>query len=216
MDQSASLLCRAGHALLLDCQSLESSQVPFRPGRAGVRVLVIDTRAKHKLADGEYGSRQAECAEAARRLRVPSLRAVHDVSQLHALDDPVLHRRARHVVTDNLRVRQVTSLLRASGGGDFRSLSEVGALLSQSHASLRDDFEVSWPEADVTVEVAVDAGALGARMTGGGFGGSALALIPEADVDQVAERVRLAFAERGWTEPEFLSAFPSDAAQRMI
>ena len=125
-------------------------------------------------------------------------------------------RRARHVVTDNLRVRQVTSLLRASGGGDFRSLSEVGALLSQSHASLRDDFEVSWPEADVTVEVAVDAGALGARMTGGGFGGSALALIPEADVDQVAERVRAAFAERGWTEPEFLSAFPSDAAQRMI
>jgi galactokinase len=216
MDQSASLLCRAGHALLLDCQSLESSQVPFRPGRAGVRVLVIDTRAKHKLADGEYGSRQAECAEAARRLRVPSLRAVHDVSELHALDDPVLHRRARHVVTDNLRVRQVTSLLRASGGGDFRSLSEVGALLSQSHASLRDDFEVSWPEADVTVAVAVDAGALGARMTGGGFGGSALALIPEADVDQVAERVRLAFAERGWTEPEFLSAFPSDAAQRMI
>ena len=128
----------------------------------------------------------------------------------------MLRRRARHVVTDNLRVRQVTSLLRASGGGDFRSLSEVGALLSQSHASLRDDFEVSWPEADVTVEVAVDAGALGARMTGGGFGGSALALIPEADVDQVSERVRAAFAERGWTEPEFLSAFPSDAAQRMI
>jgi galactokinase len=128
----------------------------------------------------------------------------------------VLHRRARHVVTDNLRVRQVTSLLRASGGGDFRSLAEVGALLSQSHASLRDDFEVSWPEADVTVDVAVDAGALGARMTGGGFGGSALALIPEADVDQVSERVRRAFAERGWTEPEFLSAFPSDAAQRMI
>jgi galactokinase len=216
MDQSASLLCRAGHALLLDCQSLESSQVPFRPGRAGVRVLVIDTRAKHKLADGEYGSRQAECAEAARRLGVPSLRALHDVSELHALDDPVLHRRARHVVTDNLRVRQVTSLLRASDGGDFRSLSEVGALLSQSHASLRDDFEVSWPEADVTVEVAVSAGALGARMTGGGFGGSALALIPEADVDQVQDRVRTAFAGRGWTGPEFLSAFPSESAQRMI
>jgi galactokinase len=216
MDQSASLLCRAGHALLLDCQSLESSQVPFRPGRAGVRVLVIDTRAKHELADGEYGGRQAECAEAARRLHVPSLRALHDVSQLESLTDPVLHRRARHVVTDNRRVRQVTALLRASDGGDFRSLSEVGTLLLQSHASLRDDFEVSWPEADVTVEVAVDAGALGARMTGGGFGGSALALVPEADVDQVQGRVRAAFADRGWTEPEFLSAFPSDAAQRMI
>jgi galactokinase len=216
MDQSASLLCRAGHALLLDCQSLESSQVPFRPGRAGVRVLIIDTRAKHKLADGEYGSRQAECAEAARRLRVPSLRAVHDVSGLRALDDPVLYRRARHVVTDNLRVRQVTSLLRASGGGDFRSLSEAGMLLSQSHASLRDDFEVSWPEADVAVDIAVGGGALGARMTGGGFGGSALALVPEADVGQVQDRLRAAYADRGWTEPHFLSAFPSDAAQRMI
>jgi galactokinase len=191
MDQSASLLCRAGHALLLDCQSLESSQVPFRPGRAGVRVLIIDTRAKHKLADGEYGSRQAECAEAARRLGVPSLRAVHDVSALRALDDPVLYRRARHVVTDNLRVRQVTSLLRASGGGDFRALSEVGMLLSQSHASLRDDFEVSWPEADVAVDIAVGSGALGARMTGGGFGGSALALVPEADVGQVQDRLRV-------------------------
>ena len=216
MDQSASLLCRAGHALLLDCQSLESSQVPFRPDRAGVRVLVIDTRAKHELADGEYGSRQAECAEAARQLHVPSLRALSDVSQLRTLTDPVLHRRARHVITDDLRVRQVTALLRASNGGDFRSLSEVGALLTQSHASLRDDFQVSWPEADVTVEVAVEAGALGARMTGGGFGGSALALIPEADVDQVQTRVRAAFADRGWTEPEFLSAFPSDTAQRMI
>jgi galactokinase len=128
----------------------------------------------------------------------------------------VLHRRARHVVTDNLRVRQVTALLRASDGGDFRSLSEVGTLLSQSHVSLRDDFQVSWPEADVTVEVAVDAGALGARMTGGGFGGSALALVPEADVGRVQDQIRGAFAGRGWTEPEFLSAFPSDAAQRMI
>src|SRR6202012_6304372 len=135
---------------------------------------------------------------------------------LHGLDDPVLHRRARHVVTDNLRVRQVTGLLRGSGGGDFRALGEVGTLLTQSHHSLRDDFQVSWPEADVTVEVAVEAGALGARMTGGGFGGSALALIPEADVDRVQREVRAAFADRGWTEPEFTSAFPSDAAQRMI
>jgi galactokinase len=216
MDQSASLLCRARHALLLDCQSLESSQVPFKPDRAGVRVLVIDTRAKHELTDGEYGSRQAECAEAARQLGVPSLRAVHDVGALRGLEDPVLHRRARHVVSDNLRVRQVTGLLRTSGGGDFRALSEVGTLLTRSHASLRDDFQVSWPEADVTVDVAVGAGALGARMTGGGFGGSALALVPEPDLDQVRTAILAAFADRGWTEPEFLSAFPSDAAQRMI
>ena len=110
MDQSASLLCEAGHALLLDCQSLEISQVPFDPAAAGIRILVIDTRAKHELADGEYGSRQTECQEAARRLGVPSLRAITDVSQLAGLDDPVLVRRARHVVTDNQRVLQVAAL----------------------------------------------------------------------------------------------------------
>jgi galactokinase len=216
MDQSASLLCQAGHALLLDCQSLESSQVPFEPAAAGVRVLVIDTRAKHELADGAYGSRQAECAEAGRRLGVPSLRSVTDVGALTALDDPVLIRRARHVLTDNQRVREVASLLRASAGGDARTLAEVGALLTRSHASLRDDFEVSWPEADVTVAVAVAAGALGARMTGGGFGGSAIALVPDLDAGQVEARIRAAYAERGWTGPEFSGAVPSDAAQRML
>ena len=215
MDQSASLLCEAGHALLLDCQSLEASQVPFDPAAAGTRILVIDTRAKHELADGEYGSRQTECQEAARRLGVPSLRAITDVSQLAGLDDPVLLRRARHVVTDNQRVLQVAALLRSSGG-DARGLRKVGALLTQSHASLRDDFEVSWPEADVAVEVAVAAGALGARMTGGGFGGSAIALVPDADAGHVEARIRAAYADRGWAEPEFMTAIPSDAAHRML
>jgi galactokinase len=218
MDQSASLLCRAGHALLLDCRSLEADQVPFEPAAAGMRLLVIDTRAKHALTGGEYGSRRAECEEAARRLGVPSLRSVTDVPALDALDDPVLRRRARHVVTDNQRVQDVAGLLRAgtvarSGGGPgpFRG---VGALLTRSHISLRDDFEVSWPEADVTVDVAVAAGALGARMTGGGFGGSAIALVPEPQVAGVQARIRAAFADRGWTEPEFLDAVPSDAAHR--
>ncbi len=215
MDQSASLLCEAGHALLLDCQSLEASQVPFDPAAAGARILVIDTRAKHELTDGEYGSRQAECQEAARRLGVPSLRAITDVSQLAGLDDPVLLRRARHVVTDNQRVLQVAALLRSSGGG-ARGLREVGALLTQSHASLRDDFEVSWPEADVAVEVAVAARALGARMTGGGFGGSAIALVPDADAGQAEAWIRAAYADRGWTEPEFMTAVPSDAAHRIL
>ena len=215
MDQSASLLCRADHALLLDCQSLESSQVPFAPAAAGIRVLVIDTRAKHELIDGEYGGRQAECREAARRLGVPSLRSVTDVSALAALQDPVLERRARHVITDNQRVQEVAALLRSSGGGDARTLADVGALLTQSHRSLRDDFEVSWPEADAAVDTAVAAGALGARMIGGGFGGSAIALVPDTDTGQVEARIRVAYADRGWTEPEFLTAVPSDAAQRL-
>jgi galactokinase len=216
MDQSASLLCRADHALLLDCQSLESSQVPFAPAAARIRVLVIDTRAKHELTDGEYGGRQAECREAARRLGVPSLRSVTDVGELAALDDPVLERRTRHVITDDQRVREVAALLRASGGGDAGTLREVGALLTQSHASLRDDFEVSWPEADVAVDTAVAAGALGARMTGGGFGGSAVALVPDTDAGQVEAQIRAAYADRGWTEPTFMSVVPSDAAQRML
>ena len=155
MDQSASLLCRADHALLLDCQSLESSQVPFAPAAAGIRVLVIDTRAKHELTDGEYGGRQAECREAARRLGVPSLRSVTDVGALAALNDPVLERRARHVITDNQRVQEVAALL--GGSGDARTLADVGALLIRSHRSLRDDFEVSWPEADVAVDAAAAA-----------------------------------------------------------
>ena len=215
MDQSAALLCLADHALLLDCQSLEFSQVPFAPAAAGVRLLVIDTRARHELTEGEYGGRQTECREAARRLGVPSLRWVTDVSELAALDDPVLARRARHVITDNQRVQEVAALLRSSGGGDARTLAEVGALLTQSHRSLRDDFEVSWPEADVAVDAAVAAGALGARMTGGGFGGSAIALVPDTSAAQVEVAIQAAYADRGWTEPEFLTAVPSDAAQRM-
>jgi galactokinase len=227
MDQSASLLCQAGRALLLDCQSLKTAQVPFAPAAAGTRLLVIDTRAKHALTGGEYGSRQAECQEAARRLGVPSLRSVTDVAALDALDDPMLRRRARHVVTDNQRVQQVAALLRACAaartpartpartGGDPGPLREVGALLTQSHISLRDDFEVSWPEADVTVDVAVAAGALGARMTGGGFGGSAIALVPEPEAAGIQARIRSAFAGHGWTEPGFLDAVPSGAAHRV-
>ncbi len=215
MDQSASLLCQARHALLLDCRSLETAQVPFAPAAAGARLLVVDTRAKHALTGGEYGSRRAECEEAARRLGVPSLRSITDVAALDALDDPVLRRRARHVVTDNQRVQEVAALLRACAAGHPGKLREVGALLTQSHISLRDDFEVSWPEADVTVDVAVAAGALGARMTGGGFGGSAIALVPEPDAPAIQARIRSAFADRGWREPEFLDAVPSDAAHRM-
>ena len=128
----------------------------------------------------------------------------------------MLERRARHVITDNQRVQEVAALLRSSGGGDARTLAEVGALLTQSHRSLRDDFEVSWPEADVAVDAAVAAGALGARMTGGGFGGSAIALVPDTGHRPGrGAAIRAAYADRGWTEPEFLTAVPSDAAQRM-
>jgi galactokinase len=228
MDQSASLRCQAGHALLLDCRSLELAQVPFDPGAAGAALLLVNTRARHSLSDGEYGRRRAECEEAARRLGVPSLRSITDPAEVERLDDPVLRRRARHVVADDQRVLEVVELLRslpgssgssaaaAGSAGAAGAYGEIGRLLSQAHASLRDDFEVSWPEADVAVEAALAAGAAGARMIGGGFGGSVLALAPSASLNTVRDAITSAFAEHAWTAPEFLSATPADAARRIM
>jgi galactokinase len=210
MDQSASLLCRSGHALLLDCRSLETSQVPFDPAGAGARLLLINTRARHDLTEGQYGRRRAECEKAARLLGISSLRDLTDVGDTDRLADPVLRRRARHVVADNQRVLSVVALLRSRSADTY---AQVGRLLTEAHQSLRDDFEISWPEADVAVASAVAAGALGARMIGGGFGGSVLALVPSAA--PVRDAVTSAFAARSWTLPEFLDAVPSDSARRV-
>ena len=215
MDQSASLRCQAGHALLLDCRSLETAQVPFEPAAAGAGLLLINTRAKHDLADGAYGERRAECEEAARLLGIPSLRYLTDAGDTDRLTDPVLRRRARHVVADNQRVLEVVALLRAPAGVAPDTYRDIGRLLAQAHASLRDDFEVSWPEADAAVEAALAAGAAGARMIGGGFGGSVLALVPAAAGPAVRDAVTLAFARHAWTEPEFLDAVPADSARRL-
>jgi galactokinase len=220
MDQSASLLGQAGHALLLDCLSLETSQVPFDPAAAGASLLLVNTRAKHDLVDGEYGQRRAECEEAARRLGIPSLRSLTTPAEVDQLADPVLRRRARHVVADNQRVLDVVALLSAPPApagrhGPADVYRDIGQLLTQSHASLRDDFEISWPEANGTVEAALAAGAFGARMIGGGFGGSVLALVPGTAADPVREAVTATFARQAWTAPEFLAAVPSESARRL-
>ena len=212
MDQSASLLCQAGHALLLDCRSLETSQVPFGPAAAGAALLLVNTRARHELAGGEYGERRAQCEEAARLLGIPSLRHLTDPARADRLSDPVLRRRARHVVADNQRVLRTVALLGAPAADTY---SLVGDLLTESHASLRDDFEVSWPEADAAVEAALGAGAFGARMIGGGFGGSVLALASADSGAAVRDAITAAFGERGWTAPEFLDATPSASARRL-
>jgi galactokinase len=211
MDQSASLLSQRGHALLLDCRSLEISQVPFDPGTWNSSVLLINTRARHELTAGKYGRRRAECEQAADLLGVPSLRYLTDVADVARLADHVLRGRARHVVTDDQRVLDVVALLR--GGAD--PYPGIGRLLIQAHESLRDDFEVSWPEADVAVDAAVAAGALGARMIGGGFGGSVLALTRSEAAGPVRAAVAEAFARRSWTAPEFLAAAPSASARRL-
>ena len=212
MDQSASLRCRAGHALLLDCRSRQTSQVPFDPAAAGASLLLVNTRARHELTDGEYGRRRAECEEAARRLGLRSLRDLTDPADADRLADPVLRRRARHVVAENRRVLQVVALLRAASPDTYR---DIGRLLARAHASLRDDFEVSWPEADAAVEAALAAGAFGARMIGGGFGGSVLALMPRPAATAVRDAVTAAFARHGWTAPEFLDARPAASARRL-
>jgi galactokinase len=212
MDQSASLLGQRDHALLLDCRSLETSQVPFAPAAAGALLLLVNTRASHELTAGQYARRRAECEQAARLLGVPSLRYLTDVADVDRLTDPVLRRRARHVVTDDQRVLEVTGLLTSAAGDVF---AEIGRLLTQAHVSLRDDFEVSWPQADEAVDAALAAGALGGRMIGGGFGGSVLALVRSQAAEPVRAAVAGAFARRSWTAPEFLSAAPADGARRL-
>jgi galactokinase len=217
IDQSAALLCAGRHALLLDCGTLATAQVPFWPAAAGVSALVIDTRVTHALVSGEYAARRTECEQAAHLLEVWALGSVTDLGMLNEIEDPVLRRRARHVITDSARAKSIAAALLVSDGMAHKSemYRFIGRLLVQGHASLRDDFEVSWPEADVTVDVAIAAGAYGAKMIGGGFGGSVLALIPVERVGAVRAAVTEAFTRRDWTPPEFLDAVPSPSARRL-
>ncbi|HEY0934213.1 MAG TPA: galactokinase [Trebonia sp.] len=215
IDQSAALLCEESHALLLDCGTGKTVQVPFRPAAAGLAALVIDTRVTHALVSGEYAARRAECEAAARALGVPALGAVTGLDQLGRLDDPVLRRRARHVITDSARAREIAAALLADGASADATYRFIGQSLLAGHASLRDDFEVSWPAADVAVPAAVSAGAYGAKMIGGGFGGSVLALVPARAAAALRAGVTGAFTARGWTAPEFLDAVPSPAARRL-
>jgi galactokinase len=213
IDQSAALLCQADHAMLLDCRTLATSQVPFQPSAAGAAALIVDTRVTHALVNGEYAARRAECEEAARLLGVPALGLVTDPAAVDGLADPLLRRRARHVVTDSIRARAIAAALPDAPAPDIYPF--IGKLLTEGHASLRDDFEVSWPQADSAVGVAIEAGAYGAKMIGGGFGGSVLALMPAERAPEVRADLARAFVRRGWTPPEFLEAIPAPAARRL-
>ena len=218
MDQSASLRARAGHALLLDCRDGAVRHVPFDLHAEGLTLLVVDTRAEHQLADGQYAQRRATCDAAAALLGVGTLREVADGAELEtalgrlasAEDPQTAVRRVRHVVTEISRVRQFVALL------DAGRVREVGPLMDASHVSLRDDYEVSCAELDLAVATARDHGALGARMTGGGFGGSAIALVDTTAVPAVAAAVSAAFADAGFTAPTFLLADASSAAGRDV
>ncbi|MEV4412980.1 galactokinase [Catellatospora sp. NPDC049609] len=208
MDQSASTLCREGHALFLDCRTMATEHVPLDLAGQGLAILVIDSKAPHQLVDGEYAARRAACERAAELLGLPALRDA-TLPDLSRLDDPLLVRRARHVVTENARVLETIALLREG------RLREIGPLMTASHTSMRDDFEITVPEVDEAVETALAAGAYGARMTGGGFGGCVLALVEAEKLDTVADAVRSAFATRGFAPPATFTALPAPGAHRL-
>jgi len=194
MDQTVAMLAQPGHALLIDFAGGGSKLVPWDPPG---ELVVIDTRASHALVGGEYAERRASCELAAAELGLPRLAAAEE-ADLERLLDPVVQRRARHVVTESARVAEAVAALEA---GDWEGF---GRLMTASHQSLRDDYEVSVVELDLAVEAALEAGAWGARMTGGGFGGSAIALLGPGTAQRVKEAVTTAFADAGFKAPEFL------------
>jgi galactokinase len=210
MDQAASTLCTAGHALFFDCRTDAAEQVLFDTTSAGLDILVLDTKTPHALVDSEYAARRASCEEAARMLGVTALRDVTDLdAALDQLPDPVIKRRVRHVVTENARVLEAVTILREG------RILDLAPLLDASHESMRDDFEITVPQVDLAVETARASGAFGARMTGGGFGGCIIALVELGDSERIGEAIVESFAASGYGPPVYFTAVPSAGAQRL-
>ncbi|GGR87878.1 galactokinase [Streptomyces humidus] len=214
MDQTASACCESGHALFLDTRDLSQKQIPLDLAAEGLRLLVVDTQVTHAHSGGEYGKRRAGCEKGAALLGVDALRDIAyadlDAALARLGDEEEVRRLVRHVVTEDQRVEQVVALLES--GGDTRA---VGPVLTAGHASLRDDFRVSCPELDLVVDTALAHGALGARMTGGGFGGSAIVLAEATDVEALTKAVEAAFAAAGLKAPRVFEAVPSAGARRL-
>ena len=210
MDQSASLLGRADHAVFLDCRSLESEIVELGFAGAGLELLIIDTGVSHSHATGGYADRRASCERGAQLMGVAALRdlSINDLQRAREILDDETFRRVRHIVTENQRVLDTVETLRTEGP------TAIGFLLDASHISMRDDFEISVPELDLAVETAQANGALGARMTGGGFGGAAIALVPSHAISRIMVAVDGAFAEHGFGQPTMFTVTAADAADR--
>jgi galactokinase len=209
MDQSVSLMATRGSALLLDCRDLSTRNIPFDVASHGLELLIIDTQAHHALTDGGYAQRRASCESVAAKLSVKSMREL-TMSQLEAARDQLLdteYIRARHAVSE---MKRVLDCVEALSKGDF---IEVGQLINASHISLRDDYSVSCPELDTAVEASLAAGALGSRMVGGGFGGSAIALIEASKTTQTIHAVEKAFADKKFKAPRFFTSLPSQGAE---
>jgi galactokinase len=210
MDQSASLLGKRDSAVFLDCRSLEAEVIDLGFAAAGLELLIIDTGVSHSHSTGGYASRRASCEEGARVMGVPALRDLHvdDLPRAQELLDDETFRRVRHVVTEDQRVLDTVRTLREQGP------TAIGELMDASHRSMRDDFEISVPELDLAVETALANGAVGARMTGGGFGGAAIALIPSDAVSRLQVAIDGAFAEHGFGQPVTFTVSAADGAVR--
>lgn len=223
LDQSASMHCTHGHALVLDSRDMSVRQTPFDIAASGCELLVIDTRAPHQLVDGQYGQRRADCEAAAAILGVNLLVDVEDYeAAMTALADNApeedrerLQARTRHVLSEIARTKAFIDILESEPLLSDDKLQVLGGLMNDSHDSLRDDYEVTVPELDVAVDVARARGAYGARMTGGGFGGSVIALVKTEQAEEIARAVTEAFAERGFAQPHVFVATPADGAGRV-
>lgn len=202
MDQLASLCGAPRRALLMDFQSVNVREVPFDPDDSGVALLLIDSRAPHRHAGGEYAARRRSCERAAAAMGVDSLRDAQEwgTAALERVTDPVDARRARHVLTENARVLAFVAAMEAT------DLNAAGAIMNASHASMRDDFEITTPQIDLIAETAVAKGALGARMTGGGFGGCVIALVPEDGLDSVISAIPSTVRAAGHNKPTLVRA----------
>jgi len=209
MDQSVSLMASRGFALLLDCRDLSTRNIPFDVASHGLELLIIDTQAHHALTDGGYAERRASCEAVAAKLSVKSMRelTMAQLDSARATLSETEYIRARHAITEMQRVLDCVDAL---GSGDF---VKVGQLINESHRSLRDDYTVSCPELDTAVEASLAAGALGSRMVGGGFGGSAIALIEAAKTSQTISAIEKAFADKKFKAPRFFTSLPSQGAE---
>ena len=209
MDQSVSLMAHAGSALLLDCRDLSTKNIAFDVASSGLELLIIDTQAHHSLTDGGYAERRASCESAVAKLAIRSLRelTLSQLEQSRNLLTDSEFKRSRHAVTEMARVMDAVKVL------EEKNFAALGQLLNQSHASLRDDYTVSCPELNTAVDASITAGALGARMVGGGFGGSAIALIHAAHTQATIAAVEKAFADNKFKAPRFFTSLPSQGAQ---
>ena len=209
MDQSVSLMATQGSALLLDCRDLSTKNIPFDVASSGLELLIVDTQAHHALTDGGYAERRASCESVVAKLGIKSLREL-TMEQLENSRDLLTETefvRARHAVTEMKRVLDCVQALSDS------NFARVGELINQSHISLRDDYTVSCPELDTAVDAALAAGALGARMVGGGFGGSAIALIQASKTTETIKTIEKAFSNKSFKPPRFFTSLPSQGAE---